>query len=62
MSKLGWTKGETLLMTFIAYLVVASVVFQLRHPWATETECLYYLPKALMFGSVSYDEARQRYR
>lgn len=44
----------------VAYALVASIVFQFRHPWMTETERFVYLPRALAFGSVDYAEARTR--
>jgi hypothetical protein len=44
----------------VGYLVVAEAVFSFRHPWMTETERFIYLPRALTFGHVSYDDARPR--
>lgn len=42
------------------YVVVATVTFALRHPWMTDTERTIYFPRALVFGSVDYSEARPR--
>lgn len=44
-----------------AYLFAASAVFQLRHPWMTDTERMLYLYRALTWQSVDYDEARRRH-
>lgn len=49
------------LVTFVTlYLLVASVVFGLRHPWATDTERLLHIGDALAFRTLDYEEMRPR--
>jgi hypothetical protein len=43
------------------YLSISSVVFALRHPWATRTEQMIHIGDALMFNKVSYKEMRGMY-
>jgi hypothetical protein len=46
----------------IVWVAVASVVFAFRHPWATSTERFIYLPRALLFETIDYEEVRPRER
>lgn len=45
-----------LAMLMLAYLVVASITFQLRHPWMTNTENLLNIKTALVFGKIEYKD------
>jgi hypothetical protein len=49
------------IVIFLFYLAIASVVFALRHPWATRTEQMIHIGDALMFNKVSYKEMRGMY-
>jgi hypothetical protein len=49
-----------LAMAAFVYLAVASITFQLRHPWMTDTERFLYFGRAIVFGSATYDECRPR--
>ncbi len=55
---------QSVVIVMVAFLfgypILAFVVFQVRHPWATEMECLWHLPEALTFRSVPYREMRPR--
>ena len=44
----------------LLYVVVALFVFQVRHPWMTQMEGLFYVGRAVTFGTVDYEEARPR--
>lgn len=46
---------------FFFYLSIASVVFAIRHPWATDMERLIHIGDALMFNKISYTEMRSEY-
>jgi hypothetical protein len=55
------------LVTFMAimfaavfWLIVATAVFAFRHPWATDTERIIYLPEAMRFERIKYSEMRGR--
>ncbi len=48
-------------LIFLFYLCISSVVFALRHPWATRTEQMIHIGDALMFNKVSYKEMRGEY-
>jgi len=52
--------GVLLLVAVLFWWTVANFVFAVRHPWATSTERLIYLPTVMTFGSLDYDEARPR--
>ena len=43
------------------YLIIASIVFAFRHPWATDMEKLIHIGDALMFNKISYKEMRGEY-
>jgi hypothetical protein len=49
-----------LAVLLVAWFVVAGLVFSFRHPWATQTEQLLYMHKALRFEKVPYNEMRPR--
>jgi len=44
----------------LLYVVTASVVFRLRHPWATQTETFVNMGTVLTFGSLDYEASRPR--
>jgi len=56
---IGNLVGLFAILGFI-YVLSAAVVFDLRHPWMTDTEKLVYGPEALTFQTVEYSEARPR--
>jgi hypothetical protein len=43
------------------YLIIASIVFAFRHPWATDMERFIHIGDALMFNKISYKEMRGEY-
>ncbi len=43
---------EALFCLLLSYVTIALVVFQFRHPWATETQRFLNIPKALVFGTM----------
>jgi hypothetical protein len=43
------------------YLIIASIVFNFRHPWATDMEKFIHIGDALMFNKISYKEMRGEY-
>lgn len=49
-----------ILLVFVAYALIAQIVFSFRHPWMTDTERLLNFHKALLFQRVEYQEARPR--
>lgn len=48
-------------LIFLFYLAIASIVFALRHPWATRTEQLVHIVDVLKFNKISYKEMRGMY-
>jgi hypothetical protein len=52
--------GECVLALVFLWAVGGFVAFRLRHPWATETECLVHWTDALTFQKVPYEEMRIR--
>ena len=52
--------GVGLAAAFMAWMVIANLVFSFRHPWATETEKLLNIVNVLTFQSLDYDEMRPR--
>lgn len=44
----------------LCYVAAAGVVFDLRHPWATDVERLVWIRSALMFDRVPYEAMRPR--
>ena len=46
---------------FLFYLSISSVVFALRHPWATRTEQMIHIVDVLQFNKISYKEMRGIY-
>lgn len=44
----------------IIWVVVAEIVFAVRHPWATDTERLLRIVDAMAFRKVPYNEMRPR--
>lgn len=42
--------------TLLAYIILAFLVFGLRHPYMTELEYYYYTKEALTFKHVYYDK------
>lgn len=42
------------------YVILASTVFAIRHPWMTDTERFLYLYRAMTWQTVEYDDARRR--
>lgn len=44
------------LILLLLWVGVTTAVFRFRHPWATETELLLYLPKAVMLQRVERPE------
>ena len=49
-----------LALAAVFWLIVATAVFAFRHPWATDTERLIYLPEAMRFERIKYSEMRGR--
>ena len=43
------------------YLIITSIVFSFRHPWATDMERFIHIGDALMFNKISYKEMRGEY-
>jgi hypothetical protein len=43
------------------WLIAGTVSFQVRHPWATDIEIMFYIKDALLFRRVSYNEMRKDY-
>lgn len=43
------------------WLIVGTSTFKVRHPWATDTEIMFYIKEALLFERVSYSDARKNY-
>lgn len=54
------TAAKVVGVALLVYLAFASIVFQFRHPWMTETERFLYTWEAITFGTVEYAEARPR--
>lgn len=48
-------------MTFSIYLIIAIVVFAIRHPWATQIEMTHHLKDVLMYKKLTYTEMRAKY-
>jgi hypothetical protein len=44
----------------LLWVVISSMIFRFRHPWATETETLLHIPDAFMLRKVPYSEMRDR--
>lgn len=44
----------------IGYLLASLLVFNIRHPWATQIEVLQHFSEAVRFDTVPYDEMRPR--
>lgn len=55
-----WALLALVLMPLL-YVMFASVVFSLRHPWMTDTERFLYFYRAMTWQTVDYDEARRRH-
>lgn len=47
-------------MLLLLWVILGSVVFHFRHPWATETECFLNLHNAMLFRRIPYGEMRPR--
>ena len=60
MKDIAKISGVLLLVLVLGWWTVANFVFAIRHPWATSTERLAYLPTVMSFGTVDYDEARPK--
>lgn len=44
------------------YYQVATFVFKMRHPWATQTELVYYhFFDIVTFNKLTYNDTRQEY-
>jgi len=50
-----------LLLVTVIYIIIASIVFAFRHPWATDMERFIHIGDALMFNKISYKEMREEY-
>ena len=50
-----------LLLVTVIYIIIASIVFAFRHPWATDMERFIHIGDALMFDKISYKEMRGEY-
>ena len=50
-----------LLLVTVIYIIIASIVFAFRHPWATDMERFIHIGDALMFNKISYKEIREEY-
>lgn len=44
----------------VAWVIIATITFGFRHPWATDTERLIHIFDALAFRKVPYSEMRDR--
>lgn len=49
-----------LVVTIFVYAAIASLVFQVRHPWATDTERQVWIGSTLRFEKVPYEVMRPR--
>lgn len=54
------TASLYLLLALILWVSLSSVIFRLRHPWATETETLLNLHNAVLLRKVAYEDMRPR--
>lgn len=50
----------SLAVAFFLWVVLSSIIFRFRHPWATETETLIHIVDAVMLKKVPYSEMRDR--
>ena len=50
----------SLVIGLFAWVLVATVTFRFRHPWATETETLLNMHRVMTFQRVEYKELRPR--
>jgi hypothetical protein len=41
--------------------IAGTISFKFRHPWATDTEILFYIKDALLFNKVSYNKVIKDY-
>lgn len=56
------TLFSTVFLVLVLYVIVAATVFRFRHPWLTGTEQFIYLPEAMCWETVDYQEMRERSR
>lgn len=47
-------------LIFVAWVVIAEIVFAFRHPWASETERFLHIVDAMKFRKVPYETMRPR--
>ncbi len=52
--------GAILLSVLMLWVILALTVWSFRHPWATKTEGLMYLPEAMKLERTSYEKMRPR--
>jgi len=50
---------EAIIVVLIMWMFVGVTVFHFRHPWATNTETIMNMDKALGFRKVSIKELRE---
>jgi signal peptidase I len=56
-----YTALDYLTVVSFMYLIIASLVFAFRHPWATDMERFIHIGDVLMFNKISYKEMREEY-
>jgi hypothetical protein len=49
-----------LLVAIFLWIIVSSMIFRFRHPWATDTELFLNIPNAFMLKKIPYNEMRGR--
>jgi hypothetical protein len=49
-----------LLVAIFLWIIVSSMIFRFRHPWATDTELFLHIPNAFMLETIPYNEMRGR--
>lgn len=48
------------MMLLFAWFAISTLVFKMRHPWATEMEVMLNIHNAVQFKKVSYETMRPR--
>jgi hypothetical protein len=47
-------------IVLILWIWLSSVIFGLRHPWATSTEKFLYIKEAILLEKIPYNKMRPR--
>lgn len=52
--------SQLIVILLVIWIVIAEIVFSIRHPWATDTERFLHTIDALLFKEVPYNKMRPR--